>query len=115
VERKLRKTALYSFFIGLAIAILYVPDATTLHQAGGTTTFTLPLRDYVLKVLRLAITISLAATIVIWVRESYKGASGQGFAEFAVSFVKGFITVLALCIILIFIIPLMIRFFQGPH
>jgi hypothetical protein len=114
VEQKLRKTALYSFIIGLAIAILYVPDTTTLHQAGGTTTSALPLRDYLLKLLRLAITVSSAATIVMWVRECYKTKDydGQGIADFVVSFAKGFVTVLALSVVLLLIIPLIIRIFQ---
>ena len=63
------RIALYSLLFGLALGLLVYPDKIIQHSdAYSYTTITLPIRDYILQVIRFAIRIMFAAlaVAVIW-------------------------------------------------
>ncbi|CDN41970.1 MULTISPECIES: hypothetical protein [Paenibacillus] len=89
MERYLLKTALYTFLLGLALGLLLVPDSVTQISGRVKSVAELPLRDYILNLLRFAVRIALAGLALgaIW---KWSGREPQEGPSFARSYVKGF-------------------------
>ena len=45
IEKKLVKGAIYGFLIGLALAIVFIPDTITRIDANVTTIYSIPIRE----------------------------------------------------------------------
>lgn len=63
MERILLKTGLYTFLVTLSLNIIFVPDSY--HSSLNGTTYTVPLRQYILEVLRYSLTFSLIVTALV--------------------------------------------------
>ncbi|MCR8845335.1 hypothetical protein NQ117_16755 [Paenibacillus sp. SC116] len=73
MERVIVKAGLYGLILGLLFSIVYYPDVITERQSmGGYSSYEIPLREYVLQVLRNAIKISFSAMIVMGIVQIYK-------------------------------------------
>lgn len=110
IEKKLIKGALYGFLIGLALAIIFIPDTITRVESNMISSYSIPIREYLLKLLRFAVKTSLATTVVLWIREFNLGTRIKGEPAFLSGFVKSFIIVFVL-IILVFMAFSLITYF----
>lgn len=91
IEKKLVKGALYGFLIGLALAILFIPDTiTTYTNSTSSVSYDVPMRDYLLQILRFSVIASLVTTVALWIREYYLGPHKKGEPSFFKGFFKGF-------------------------
>ncbi|MCS7459536.1 hypothetical protein N0M98_05230 [Paenibacillus doosanensis] len=102
MEKKLVKGGLYGFVIGLLLALLFCSDKETVRQAGNViASRDLPMRDYILKLLRYAAGCSLGTAAVLWLREWIErdGAAGRE-PSFWAGYFKAFFVVLAIIIVL---------------
>jgi len=99
IEKRLVKGAIYGFLIGLALAIIFIPDTIISVETNVTTSYSISIREYLLKLLRFAVKTSLATTVVLWIREFYLGPRKKGEPSFLISFVKSFAIVFALIIL----------------
>ncbi|OAB26806.1 hypothetical protein PMSD_24730 [Paenibacillus macquariensis subsp. defensor] len=106
IEKRLVKGAIYGFLIGLALAILFIPDTITRVETNVTTSYSISMREYSLKLLRFAVKTSLATTVVLWIREFYLGPRKKGEPSFLIGFVKSFAIVFALIILVVVAISL---------
>ncbi|QDX91411.1 hypothetical protein EEL30_02875 [Brevibacillus laterosporus] len=70
MEKKLRKSALYGFFIGLALMILLIPETRELPTHTGDVKI-VPMEplEYILRILKSAIIITVAVVMSIFIRE----------------------------------------------
>ncbi|MDF2961612.1 MAG: hypothetical protein K0S39_3347 [Paenibacillus sp.] len=98
MERMLVKAGAYGFITGLFLAILFCGDTVTVQPAPNVyTSQVMPLREYILTVLRFAIKISLGSVIAVWVYERFFRAPARGpEPSFWSGFFKAFFIVLGL-------------------
>ncbi|WP_336773537.1 hypothetical protein [Paenibacillus sp. MMO-58] len=101
IEKRLVKGALYGFLIGLALAIVFIPDTITHVEANVTTSYSIPMREYLLKLLRFAVKVSLATTVVLWIRDFYLGPRNNNEPSFLYGFIKSFAIVFILIIMVL--------------
>ncbi|MCQ6562753.1 hypothetical protein [Paenibacillus mendelii] len=104
------KGAIYGFLIGLALAIIFIADTITHVESGVSTSYTIPMREYVLKLLRFSVKASLATTVVLWIREIYLGPRKEGEPSFIIGIVKSFVIVFALIILVLMAISAVTNF-----
>ncbi|MBD8496945.1 hypothetical protein [Paenibacillus arenosi] len=72
MEKKIVKAGLYGLIVGILFSIVYYPDVVTVQQSIGYTSYQVPLREYVFKVLRNGINICFSAIIVMGLFQVYK-------------------------------------------
>ncbi|KRE41693.1 hypothetical protein [Paenibacillus sp. Soil522] len=101
MEKLFLKSIIYSFVVGIFIAILYYPDIQVIQSNGVFTSYTVPLREYIFKVIRFATYCSIIAAGVV-VLSKWK----EGF-EFLKNYLKGFIITLVIMIVVIFLFRFM--------
>lgn len=80
MEKRLVKTGIYSFLIGLLIGFVFFKDTEVIRYDGSSliTTAELPLRTYLLKLVRFSSAASLAAVFVVWIASVFKdGKAGS--------------------------------------
>lgn len=113
IEKRLVKGAIYGFLIGLALAIIFIPDTITrVETINVTTSYSISIREYLLKLLRFAVKTSLATTVVLWIREFYLGPRKKGEPSILIDFVKSFTIVFALIILGVLALSL-VAYFIG--
>jgi hypothetical protein len=115
IEKRLVKGAIYGFLIGLALAIIFIPYTITRVETNVinvTTSYSISIREYLLKLLRFAVKTSLATTVVLWIREFYLGPRKKGEPSFLIDFVKSFTIVFALIILGVLALSL-VAYFIG--
>lgn len=110
IEKKLVKGAIYGFLIGLALALVFIPDTITRIDSNMTTIYSIPIREYLFELLRFAVKTSLATTLVLWIRESYTGSRKKGEPSFVIGFIKGFVIVFVLIILVLIVLSLVTIF-----
>jgi len=59
MENLLRKSAIYGFFIGIGLAILFVKHKVVENFDGGYSTYEVPIMDYVITVLKCGVVASI--------------------------------------------------------
>lgn len=66
MERKLVKSAIYGFILGLSIMLLFVTDIDKVvsHGSGSYTTYYLGTKDYIIKLIRYSIVFTYMIVIV---------------------------------------------------
>ena len=104
------KGAIYGFLIGLALAIIFIPDTITRVNGNISSSYSIPIWDYLLKLLRFSAKISLATTVVLWIREYYIGPRKKGDPSFLIGFIKSFAIVLGLIILVVMAVSLISYF-----
>jgi len=107
------KGAIYGFLIGLALAIIFIPDTITRVEGNATTIYTLSIREYLFKLLRFAVIAGLATTIVVWIRDYYLGPRKSGEPGFLNGFVKSFVIVLAIIMLAFLGFTLIMHFISS--
>ncbi|WP_438351218.1 hypothetical protein ACP8HI_11575 [Paenibacillus sp. FA6] len=83
IERRLVKGSIYGFIVGLALAIIFISDSQ-----GGITGYPIPMREYILKLLRFSVKISLATTVFLWLKGMYWDPRKMGKSSFITDFVQ---------------------------
>ena len=63
MERIFVKTWVYTFVTSLALCIIFLPDS--FHSTVNGTSYTVPMRDYVLEILRRSLSVSLTITAIV--------------------------------------------------
>ncbi|WP_079911139.1 hypothetical protein [Paenibacillus sp. 32352] len=112
METKLVKGGLYGFIIGLFLAVLLCDDQVTVSRsASSTVTELLPMREYVLKLLRWACGASLGTVAVLWVRDWLDRDPGRKQEpSFIVGFLKAFFVVIGVIVAVMLFMLLWRRF-----
>ncbi|WP_442602647.1 hypothetical protein [Paenibacillus sp. KN14-4R] len=99
MEKKLIKGAIYGFIIGLCLAILFISDTETVNHTQNTRTIIeLPLRTYILKILRFAIASSFAVVIGLGLVHLLQSKENGG-ESFLRGYVKSFVVTLVAIVI----------------
>ncbi|TDF94514.1 hypothetical protein [Paenibacillus piri] len=100
MERLLVKSGVYGFIIGLFIAIWICPDTIRNPSFGGGYSIeAVPMRDYILTVLRFAIKLSLGTVAAVWLYNRFwKTPADGGEPSFWYGFFKAFFIVLGIII-----------------
>ncbi|WP_127532206.1 hypothetical protein [Paenibacillus kobensis] len=99
LEKKLVKTGIYTFIIGLLIGLLLVKDEyRTAHDVGTYLTVGKPWKQYVLELLRFAAKISLVSLAVITVKHFVEPMQRDDTFSFFKGFVQAFVAVLLLMV-----------------
>jgi hypothetical protein len=101
MEKLFLKSIIYSFVVGIFIAILYYPDVEVIQSNGVFTSYTVPLREYIFKVIRFATYCSIIATGVVVLSKWKEGL------EFFKNYLMGFIITLVIMTVVIFLFRFM--------
>ncbi|WP_028595678.1 hypothetical protein [Paenibacillus assamensis] len=93
MEKKIVKAGLYGLIVGILFSIVYYPDVITVQQSMGYTSYVIPLREYVLKVLRNAIKICFSAMILVGMVHFYKSLPKAEYSnkQFVWGVIKSFL------------------------
>jgi hypothetical protein len=104
MERKLVKAGLYSLILALLFAVIYYPDIQPIAIGNGSFSSTeLSMREYLFKIIRFSIKISLATLVVVWIWELKKLPGSKGY-DFIGGFIKSFVVSLVLFVFIFWII-----------
>ncbi|AEI43952.1 hypothetical protein [Paenibacillus mucilaginosus] len=98
MEKRLVKGAVYSFVIGICLAILFIPEWES---------FRMPLREYVFRVLRFGIMAMFGTVIALWLLGTAGMQRGEIY-EFVAGVVKSFVVV-SLFIVLVAVVANLVR------
>ncbi|MFE5322511.1 hypothetical protein ACFQ88_27910 [Paenibacillus sp. NPDC056579] len=102
MEKKLLKGGIYGFIIGLLIAILFVSDEFVYRSGALAGAVQYPMREYIVKLLRVASGFSLAAVAGVWFHEwMRRDKQEQEGPSFWGGFLKSFLIVLGCIIVLL--------------
>jgi hypothetical protein len=104
------KGAIYGFLIGLALAIVFIPDTIKHVDTNVSTTYSIPIREYLLKLLRFAVKVSLATIVVLWIRDYYLGPRQKSEPSFIFGFIRSFAIVFVLIILVLLAFSLVTYF-----
>ncbi|MCR8636032.1 hypothetical protein [Paenibacillus radicis (ex Xue et al. 2023)] len=101
MERLLVKAGIYGFIVGLFLAILFCTDTVTTQPGRGFySSEALPMREYILTLLRFAIKLSLGTVVAVWVYERFlRTPDDEPEPSFWSGFFKAFFIVLALIMV----------------
>ncbi|WP_207952265.1 hypothetical protein [Paenibacillus turpanensis] len=108
MERKLVKGGIYSFIVGLLIGIVVFPDKETINLGRGLVeTNYIPLRVYVMQLVRFSALLSILTIVGIGIKEYFTITNREtGVREFVKGFVKAFFIVLVVIVLALLVLNL---------
>lgn len=110
MEKRLVKTGIYVFLIGMLLGIVFIKDTEVIRYDGSSLveTIQLPLRTYLLKLIRFSSAASLAAMFAVWVASIFRNGKSTS-AGFLKTYFKGFAAGLLLIFIILLAVSLISR------
>ncbi|WP_274648717.1 hypothetical protein [Paenibacillus humicola] len=98
MEKKLVKTAVYSFIFGLMLGLLYYKNINSFSAGLDTVSQDAPLQQYILQVLRFAVKMTFATVASVWIMEAARITAVDSY-EYLLGFLKSFAVLFMLVLI----------------